>query len=184
LKTVDARTLAAWRRWLAGHHDSESEVWLVFYKQHTGIAGIGYEDAVDEALCFGWVDSLVRRLDDARFARKFTPRKADSVWSDSNRKRYAKLKASGRLKPPGVNRPPTNRRPEKQEWVQPAKLPRYIETALRKRPKAWRAFEQLAPSHRRQYVGWVDVAKQEETRLRRLREVVRVLAAGEKLGLK
>lgn len=185
LKTVDARTLAQWRRWLAAHHDSESEVWLIFYKQHSGITGIAYEDAVDEGLCFGWVDSLVKRLDDARFARKFTPRRPDSVWSDSNRKRYAKLKASGRLRPAGVDRPPTNRRPEKPpKFALPAKLPRYIETALRKRAKAWRAFEQLAPSHRRHYVGWIDVAKQEETKRRRLREVVRALAAGEKLGLK
>lgn len=174
-----------WRRWLAAHHDSESEVWLIFYKQHTGIAGISYEDSVDEALCFGWVDSLVKRLDAARFARKFTPRRVDSVWSDSNRKRYAKLKASGRLKPAGVARPPTNRRPERPPtWALPAKLPRYIEAALRKRATVWRAFEQLAPSHRRQYVGWVEVARHEETKLRRLREVVRVLAAGAKLGLK
>src|SRR6185503_4721711 len=109
LKTFDARTAEQWRRWLADHHDSEGEVWLLFHKHHTGRTSIAYEDAVNEALCFGWVDSLIKRLDDERYARKFTPRKADSRWSTSNRKRYAQLKASGRLMTPGLNRAPTDR---------------------------------------------------------------------------
>src|SRR5678816_3067311 len=109
MKTLVARTLDRWREWLEKHHASESEVWLVFHKQHTGVPSIDYKDALDEALCFGWVDSLVKRLDDRRFARKFTPRRADSRWSDINRKRYAELKASGRMKRPGINRPPTDR---------------------------------------------------------------------------
>jgi len=87
MKTFVARTAEDWRAWLDAHHASESEVWLVFYKQHTGIAAVTYEDSVDEALCFGWVDSLIKRLDDARYARKFTPRRAQSQWSASNRHR-------------------------------------------------------------------------------------------------
>ena len=100
MKTLHVRTLHEWRRWLTKHHASVPELWLVFYKQHTGVASIDYKDALDEALCFGWVDSLVKRLDDRRFARKFTPRRADSRWSEVNRKRYGELKAAGRLKPP------------------------------------------------------------------------------------
>src|ERR1041384_7505227 len=107
MKTLLARTTNEWREWLAEHHDSETEVWLIFHKQDTGIASIAYQDALDEALCFGWVDSLVKRLDDRRYARKFTPRRADSRWSTTNRKRYAVLNASGRFKPPGIERPPT-----------------------------------------------------------------------------
>ena len=99
MKTFVAQTADQWREWLSEHHDSESEVWLIFHKLHTGVGSIAYMDALDEALCFGWVDSLVKRLDDARYARKFTPRKADSRWSTINRKRYAALKAAGRLKP-------------------------------------------------------------------------------------
>ncbi len=95
MKTLLVRTLGQWRDWLAEHHASESEVWLVFYKRHTGLASIVYKDARDEALCFGWVDSLVKRLDDRRYAQKFTPRSADSRWSAVNRKRYAELKAGG-----------------------------------------------------------------------------------------
>jgi uncharacterized protein YdeI (YjbR/CyaY-like superfamily) len=131
------------------------------------------------------VDSLVRRLDERRYARKFTPRRADSRWSDTNRKRYAELKNNGRLKPPGINRPPTDRtavRPPRFEL--PAKLPGYIERALSKQPSALRCFEALAPSHRRRYVGWIESAKREETKERRLQEAIHLLAAGRVLGLK
>jgi len=183
LKTFDARTPEQWRRWLADHHDSESEVWLVFHKRHTGRASIAYEDAVDEALCFGWVDSLIKRLDDARYARKFTPRKLDSKWSTANRKRYAQLKASARLMPAGVNRAPTDRSSDAPR-PSPSKVPRYIQEALGKRPTARRYFESLAPSYRRMYIGWIDSAKQQETKMRRLQEAIRLLAAGKKLGLK
>jgi uncharacterized protein YdeI (YjbR/CyaY-like superfamily) len=158
-------------------------VWLIFHKRHTGRASIAYEDAVDEALCFGWIDSLIKRLDDARYVRKFTPRKPDSKWSVTNRKRYAQLKAGGRLMAAGLERAPTNR-----NYGVPRsallEIPGYIQEALRKRPKARSFFESLAPSYRRMYVGWIDSAKREETKRRRLQEAVRLLAAGKKLGLK
>jgi uncharacterized protein YdeI (YjbR/CyaY-like superfamily) len=186
LKTFLAQTVDQWRDWLAAHHASESEVWLIFHKRHTGVASIVHEDALDEALCFGWVDSLVKRLDDRRYAIKFTPRRADSRWSPANRKRYAALKASGLLKPAGLNRAPTGRAnaPRPPCYELPSKLPRYIQTALNQRPAALRFFEALAPSHRRRYIGWVESAKRDETKLRRLKEVIRVLAAGKPLGLK
>jgi len=186
VKTFVAETPDQWRKWLAEHHDSKSEVWLVFYKVHTGRRSIAYSDAIDEALCFGWVDSLVKRLDDARYALKFTPRKADSRWSAINRKRYAALKASGRLQPGGINRAPTDRSydPRPPRFQMPATLPQYIQAALRKQPAAWRYFKELAPSHQRRYVGWIETAKREDTKARRLREAVRLLAAGKPLGLK
>jgi uncharacterized protein YdeI (YjbR/CyaY-like superfamily) len=171
---------------LAEHHASASEVWLIFHKQHTGVPSIEYKDALDEALCFGWVDSLIKRLDERRFARKFTPRREDSRWSDVNRKRYAELRASGRLKPPGIARPPTDRgsapRPERLEL--PSVLPDYIQSALRKHPIAMRHFESLPPEERRRYFAWIESAKREETKLRRLEEAIRVLANGQVLGLK
>ena len=185
MKTFEARTLEQWRDWLGAHHDGESEVWLIFHKRHTGKTCIAYLDALDEALCFGWVDSLVRRLDDDRYARKFTPRRADSVWSTVNRKRYAALAASGRLAEAGKQRAPTDRSyPARAAAKSKAKLPPYIQEALKKNPAALRYFEGLAPSYRRNYVGWIDSAKQEETKRRRLDEAIRLLAAGQKLGLK
>jgi uncharacterized protein YdeI (YjbR/CyaY-like superfamily) len=186
MKTLLVRTPAQWRNWLSRHHVSEPEVWLIFYKRHTGVASIGYKDALDEALCFGWVDSLVKRLDDRRYALKFTPRRADSRWSALNRKRYAELKAEGRLKPPGIERPPTDRgyAPRPQRLELPAKLPAYIRTALRNHPTALRHFKSLPVSQRRRYFAWIESAKREETKLRRLEEAIRLLAGGKVLGLK
>lgn len=183
MKTFAARTAEQWRAWLAKHHDSESEVWLIFNKRHTGQASIAYKDALDEALCFGWVDSLIKRLDEDRYARKFTPRKPDSIWSAINRKRYAELKASGRLQPSGIARAPTARTYGARPPL-PTGVPPYIQKALKKQATVWRNFEVLALSERRRYVVWIDIAKQDETKQRRLREVIRVLAAGQKLGLK
>jgi uncharacterized protein YdeI (YjbR/CyaY-like superfamily) len=186
MKTLLVRTLDQWRDWLAKHHASESEVWLIFHKSHSGVASIDYEDALDEALCFGWVDSLVKRLDDRRYARKFTPRRPDSRWSAVNRKRYAELKTEGRLKPPGIERPPTDRGygPRPPRLALPSKLPAYIQAALRNHPRALRHFETLAPSQRRRYFAWIESAKREETKLRRLEEAIRLLASGKVLGLK
>ena len=183
MKTLDVRSRERWRKWLLDHHDSASEVWLVFHKRHTGLSSIVYDDAVDEALCFGWIDSLIKRLDDDRYARKFTPRKPDSRWSTANRKRYARLKGSGRLMPAGLNRAPTDRSGDAPR-PSPSTLQSYMRQALRRRPAAWNYFERLAPSHRRRYIAWIDSAKQQETRMRRLREAIVLLEAGRKLGLK
>jgi uncharacterized protein YdeI (YjbR/CyaY-like superfamily) len=177
------RTRRGWRRWLEKHHDREVEVWLVFYKSHTGVSSVPYDDAVEEALCFGWVDSLIRRLDDERYARKFTPRKANSRWSTANRRRYADLRARGLLAEAGLRRPPTDR---SGDAPRPAAtgLPADVEDALRAQPGARAFFERLAPSYRRMYIGWIEAAKRPETREKRLREAVARLAAGKKLGLK
>jgi uncharacterized protein YdeI (YjbR/CyaY-like superfamily) len=184
IETLDVRTRAAWHAWLKKHHRSATEIWLVFHKQHTGTPCIDYEDSIEEALCFGWVDSLVRRLDAARFARKFTPRKPDSAWSVINRRRYASLKKRGLLQEAGRANAPGAKvaaAPARRRW---ATVPQYMETALRANGAAWRNFEQLAKGYRRKYVGWVDSAKREETKRRRLREAVALLAKGQKLGLK
>lgn len=186
MKTLRVQTVDQWRDWLDRHHDSVAEVWLVFYKKHTGVASIAYKDALDEALCIGWVDSLVKRLDDRRYAIKFTPRRADSRWSDVNRKRYAQLKAGGRLKPAGVERSPTARRsaPRPERLSLPSKLPPYMQTALNGHATARRNFEELPPEQRRRYFAWIASAKRGDTRLRRLNEAIRLLASGKMLGLK
>ena len=186
MKTLLVRTVDQWREWLAGHHASEPEIWLVFHKQHTGRTTLDREASVEEALCFGWIDSLVRRLDDERYAVKFTPRKPDSRWSDVNRRRYASLERRGLLMPAGLANAPTGKRAHTVRQRRPldAAVPRYIERAFKAEPAAWRFFETLAPSYRRAYVGWIDAAKREETKERRLREAVARLAKGEKLGLK
>ncbi len=183
LKLLEVRSRREWRQWLERHHDSEVEIWLVFHKDKTAQAPFMYEDAVEEALCFGWVDSLVKRLDDDRYARKLTPRKLDSRWSTSNRLRWADLKARGLLAAPGLDRPPTERSGDAPRPSLTA-IPAYIEQQLRADERAWSEFEQLPPSCRREYLGWIDSAKRQETKEKRLREAVGMLRAGKKLGLK
>lgn len=184
LKTLDARTRAGWRRWLQAHHASRTEIWLVFHKRHTGRKCLDYNDAVEEALCFGWIDSLIKRLDDVRYARKFTPRKPDSRWSTINCRRYEKLKARGLLTESGLKRPPSGRIQDAPPRPSSNAIPPYIEKRLRANTRAWATFERLAPSYRRTYVAWIDLAKRPATKEKRLREAVRLLAAGKKLGLK
>jgi len=174
---------ASWRRWLKKNHGSFKEVWLAFYKKHTGRANISYDAAVEEALCFGWIDSIVKRLDDDRYARKFTPRKPRSVWSETNRRRYQNMKSRGLLAAQGLERPPAPKGSDTPKQSE-RKLPRYIEKRLKTVPLAWENFKQLAPSYRRAYVSWIDSAKRDETRERRLREALELLEAGKKLGMK
>ncbi len=184
MKTFDARTVDRWRKWLDGNHESATEIWLIFHKQHTGTPSVDYLDALDEALCYGWIDSLVKRLDDDRYARKFTPRKPDSKWSDVNRKRYAELAKAGRLAPAGKARSPeTGGRYETTPAV-PDKIPAGIAKALKASPVAWRFFQTLTPREQRMYFGWIHLAKRDETKRRRLAEAIRLLSKQQKLGLK
>jgi uncharacterized protein YdeI (YjbR/CyaY-like superfamily) len=179
---LDVRTRRQWRAWLTKHHLASPGVWLVCYKNHTGVKSIPYEDAVREALCFGWIDSLVKRLDEQRFAHKMTPRRPRSKWSESNRKRWAELEAAGLLTPAGLAAAPTANTYAPRPVI--PILPAYIAAALKTNVRAWDFFQKLAPSDRRSFVGWIHIAQRPETRDRRIRESIRLLAAGEKLGLK
>jgi len=182
LPTLDIRGLQQWRTWLGKSHSSSTGVWLVFHKDHTGVKSIPYEESVREALCFGWIDSLIKRLDDDRYARKFTPRKPTSRWSGLNRRRWRELKAAGRLAPPGLAAAPTGKGYARPPVI--PKLPAHVMRALKANPRAWSVFRDLPPSHRREYVAWIFLAKRPETRERRIRAAIALLTAGKKLGLK
>jgi len=183
--TFHPTTRADWRAWLAAHHDREKEIWLVYNKRHTGEPRVEYDDAVEEALCFGWIDSIVRTIDADRYAQKFTPRKAKSKWSELNRRRFARMVAEGKMTAAGLAKSP----PKDEEGAAPKPpigdiVPAYIEEALRADGVAWLNFSQLASSHRRMYVRWIEDAKKEETRRKRLAEAVGLLEENRKLGLK
>ena len=128
--------------WLAKHHKSSPGVWLVFYKAHTGVKSIRYEDTVRESLCFGWIDSLIKRLDDDRYALKVTPRQSTSKWSDIDRKRWMELKAAGMLTSAGLAAAPTNNTYAPRPAI--PDLPVYIAEALKGNSKAWEFFRELA----------------------------------------
>lgn len=182
LPILDVRTRSAWRRWLATHHASSVGIWLLRHKRHAGIASMSYEDLVCEALCFGWIDSLIRRLDDDRYTIKVTPRRPTSKWSDLNRKRWARLEAAGLLAAPGRAAAPSANAYAPRPSI--PRLPAYIDNALRAKPKAWQFFQSLSARHQRDFVVWIHTAKRPETRERRLRESMALLMAERRLGLK
>lgn len=186
LKTFRATDRENWRAWLARNHASEREVWVVFPKKHTGEQCMSYEDSVEEALCHGWIDSIIKRIDETRYARKFTPRTDNQNWSELNKRRVAKLIQEGRMTEIGLAKigyPSAEMQPRKAK-PKALSVPGFIERGLRKKKPAWENFERLAPSHKRNYVLWISTAKREETRAKRLQEAIRLLMRNEKLGLK
>ena len=182
LPNVDVRGRAQWRAWLRKHHASSEGAWLVYHKQHTGVQSVDYDDSVREALCFGWVDSLIRSLNADTYARKFTPRRPGSKWSDSNRKRWKELSEAGLLQAAGLAAAPTSNRAARPAI--PQRVPAYITNAFKSNAKAWRAFQALPKTQRRDFVVWISMAKRPETRAKRIAESLRLLAAGKPLGLK
>ena len=182
LEMLQVTSRRQWRAWLTRHHASSPGVWFLFHKAHTGVKSIPHEEMVREALCFGWIDSLIKRLDDDRYAVKVTPRNSTSKWSAINRKRWAELEAAGLLAPAGLAAAPTSNTYAPKPVI--PDLPGYIARALKTNPRAWKFFQELAPSYRRHFVVWIHIAKQPETRARRIRESIALLAAGKKLGLK
>jgi uncharacterized protein YdeI (YjbR/CyaY-like superfamily) len=185
-KTFTAPDRVSWREWLEEHGACESEVWLVYYKAGTGIATISYNDSLEEALCFGWVDSIIQKIDEQKYARKFTPRKPGSKWSELNKHLVAKLVKEGRMTEAGMARveflleeaPPA--RPKRPDMP----LPDWLKEGLMASPQAWENFSKLPPSHRRNTILWVADAKREETRQKRLKEAIGRLEKNERLGLK
>jgi uncharacterized protein YdeI (YjbR/CyaY-like superfamily) len=179
---------ADWRSWLQANHDRHKEVWLVFWKKHTGKAGIAYREAVEEALCFGWIDGLKRSIDDQRYAYRFTPRRPRSRWSPLNIRLAQELIAAGKMTPAG-QRAFERGRPY-DESVNAARragdisLDPEFERALRADGQAWRNFQAMAPGYRRQYAGWLNSAKRPETRRKRLKQALERLRENRKPGMK
>jgi len=189
MKTVEVKNRTDWRSWLAANHDKETEVWLIYYKKKTGKTSVEYGASVEEALCYGWIDSIIKKLNDAQYARKFTPRKEGSKWSPSNRKRVEKLIREGLLTEHGLKKVEAAKR--SGNWDNPVqkpgltyKMPLEFAEALKENKVAKETFERLAPTYQKQYLGWIEIAKQPKTRGKRIRESIRLLAEGKKLGLK
>jgi uncharacterized protein YdeI (YjbR/CyaY-like superfamily) len=188
-KTLYVTNRDDWRAWLKKHHETEKEVWLIYYKKHTNQPRIPYDDAVEEALCFGWIDSIVKKIDDERYAQKFTPRQSSSRWSETNKRRVRKLLKEGKMTRAGMVKIgegvlEAGEGSKSARKTKELVIPFYLSEALRANKMAWENFNNLAPSYRRQYVGWIATAKKEETRKKRIREALELLARNEKLGMK
>ena len=177
-----------WREWLRKNYETRKEIWLIYYKKHTGKPRIPYDDSVEEALCFGWIDSIIKRIDDEKYARKFTPRKAKSRWSEANKRRARKMIKEGKMTEVGFAR--IREAKKNGEWFKAAPIkkelaiPAYMKEALAKNKRALKNFNKLTKSYKRHYVGWISSAKRAETRKKRLAEAIKLLEKNEKLGMK
>lgn len=177
-----------WRSWLEENHRKKKEVWLIYYKKHTGKPRIPYDDAVEEAICFGWIDSIVRRVDDERYMQKFSPRKDKSDWSESNKKRVKKLIDKGMITQAGLVKIEAAKKNGSWDRIIESagsyKMAIELESVLTSNTAAKEYFDSLSPSYQKQYIGWVASAKREETRRRRAKEALSMLIEKKKLGLK
>jgi uncharacterized protein YdeI (YjbR/CyaY-like superfamily) len=179
----------AWRSWLETNHGSRAEIWLVFYKRHTGKPTLSYNDAVEEAVCFGWIDCIKRSVDAERYMHRFSPRKATSNWSATNRERVERMTRAGLMMKAGIEAVAQAKRAGTWLMESPAagaddSVPPELAARLKKSPEAARFFESLASSYRRQFTLWINVAKRDETRQRRIDEAVALLEKGRKLGMR
>ena len=177
-----------WNKWLSKHHNEEKEVWLVFLKKETRKPSIEYESAVEEALCFGWIDSVIKKIDDEKYARKFTPRKDKSRWSELNKRRAERMITEGRMTEFGLAKIETAKKSGNWDKVERLDisfdLPPEFKQALAKNKKAKEHFAKLAPTYQKHYIGWITVAKRQETKQKRIKESISLLEKGKKLGLK
>jgi uncharacterized protein YdeI (YjbR/CyaY-like superfamily) len=168
MRTLYVEDRSQWRSWLEANSQNVPEVWLLFYKKETGGPTITYEEAVEEAICFGWIDGKIKNLDPARFARLFTPRKPKSQWSRINIERARKMIKEGKMTAAGSK----VFDPRHQTPALPTKLPASLEEQFRKHETAWENFTRFPPSYQRMTIGWVASAKQEATQLRRLQQLI------------
>ena len=184
--SVHPRTRGAWRAWLEKNHKHKSEVWLISDKRHTGRNAISLDDAIEEALCFGWIDSTIRRVDDETFARKFSRRRPGSEWSELNVRRGRKLIEEGSMMPAGLAAFDAPSRPKDRIAPRDAPLdpPPDLAYAIRGNVQAKGAYEQFPPSAKRAYHSWILSAKRPETRMRRVAEAVGRIANNERTLLK
>ena len=188
MEQLHVKTRAQWRRWLSKNHNQSEGVWLVFFKKDSGQPTLAYDDAVEEALCFGWIDSIIKRRDETSYLRKLTPRKPDSRWSVSNKKRVEKMIREGLMKPPGMALFEAAKQSGAWDDNDPPavslQLSEAFQNALNKNKQAEAFFDGLAPSYQQQFIAWINVAKREETKARRIKESVALLAKGKRLGMK
>lgn len=172
----------AWRAWLDEHHASATQLWLGFWKKGTGHPGLTYSDAVDQALCFGWIDGLLNRVDDRRHKIRFTPRRPGSNWSKVNVDKVAALEARGLMTPAGRAAHESGKHDPRgayaYESTDEAVLTPELEAQLAASPVAVAFFEAQRPSYRRAVKGWIMSAKQDKTRVKRMAELVADSEAG------
>ena len=180
------KTQADFRKWLVRNHDKVSELWLGFHKKASGLPSVTYKQALDEALCFGWIDGVRKSLNETSYMQRFTPRQTRSTWSRINIKRVEELKKLGLMSPSGL-KAFAARDPKRTDLYSFENAPRTLsagyERKFRQNKQAWQFFESLPPYFKKLMVFWITSARRDETRLKRLQTLIDSSAKGERLGL-
>jgi uncharacterized protein YdeI (YjbR/CyaY-like superfamily) len=177
-------TTARFRTWLERNHDTAAELWVGFHRKGSGKPSISWPEAVDQALCFGWIDGIRKRVDDTSYMNRFTPRKPTSTWSDRNVKRARELIELGQMAPAGLRAFEArgdNRTGIYSYEQRPQELPAAYARPFRANARAWKAWRAMPPSYRKAATWWVISAKREETRERRLATLIETTARGERM---
>ena len=185
-ETLYVKNRKEFRAWLDKNHSRKKEIWLIYYKKHTGKPRIPYDDAVEEAICFGWIDSTVKRIDDEKYCQRYTPRNKKSIWSDLNVMRVKKMLDADRITPAGLEKIP----PEVMKAARSGKIetfsregqiipkvlepPQELLDALAQNKRALENWDNFPPSRRRQIIYWIGDAKRPETRERRIEKAVKL----------
>lgn len=176
-KTLYAKNRREWRAWLAKHHRAAPEIWLIYYKKESGKPRIPYNHAVEEALCYGWIDSILKPIDEHKYAQRYSPRKKTSKLSDMNRERVRRLMKAGRMTKAGLVA-------IEHTGTGSAKLPDDIVARLRKDPAAWRNFQRFPASYKRIRVGWIAAARhRREVFEQRLRYFLKMTKQNKRFGM-
>ena len=176
-KTLYVKNRREWRAWLAKHHGTAPEIWLVYYKKHTGKPRVPYNHAVEEALCYGWIDSILKPIDADCWAQRYSPRRPTSGLSAMNRERVRRLIAAKRMTKAGLKA--IAHVPELR-W----KLPGDIERRLKRDPVVWKNYKRFPESYRRIRIGWIDAARARRSAFKqRLEYFIKMTAQDKRFGM-
>jgi len=186
LRLLRFKNRGEWREWLAEHHVQEQEAWVIHYKKGSRMQGVQHAEAVEEALCYGWIDGKLRSVDKESYALRYSPRRKNSVWSGINKETALRMIEQGLMKEAGMDRIAEAKRNGKWASAYSSKkrpsLPEDLKKALSVRKTTWGAFNKLSNSQQLQFIFWVDGAKKVETRRKRINIVVRIVQGGKKPG--
>ncbi len=177
-KILYAKNRQTWRRWLAKHHHSESEIWLIYYKKDSGKPRVEYNDAVEEALCFGWIDSTVKKIDEQSFAQRFTPRKPISQWSEMNKERMRRLVADEKMTEAGLSKFP-------HEYLEEElKIPGDIFKLIKVDKEVWQNFTKFPDPYKRIRIGFIKGARNRPQEFqKRLNYFLKMTKQNKKFGM-
>jgi uncharacterized protein YdeI (YjbR/CyaY-like superfamily) len=176
-----------WRAWLRKNHNKSTGIWLVLYKKKFDTEKLTYDESIEEALCFGWIDSTLKRIDEKKHMIKFTPRKKGSIWSKSNKQRVARLTKQRKMTKAGLNKIEEAKKDGSWkkliQFEENPEIPQELLLIFKQNNDIEKNFYGMPPSHRKQYLWWIGMAKRDETKKRRIQEAAKRIAKGIRPGM-